>query len=101
LGDAGGGGDLVAGVVVAGDFAEPEDAAVVLGDFDDGAFVVVDGDCVAVGPEVEAVYGFALAAPCIAADDAVSVTALRDPVDRAELVLVFTPPGIVTKSQVR
>src|SRR6185295_15493335 len=58
---------LLGRVVGAVELAEFDDAAVVLGDFDDAAFGVVDGDGLAGGPEVEAVYGFVVLADVLVA----------------------------------
>src|SRR4051812_12561844 len=65
--DGGHGADLLGGIVRAVQFAEFDDAAVVLGDFDDAAFGVVDGDGVAGGPEVQTVYGFVVLADVLVA----------------------------------
>ena len=68
LGDMGGGVDPVGGVVVGGEFAQLEDAALGAGgDFDDFALGVGRGDGVAGGPEVEAVDGFVVLAHVVVA----------------------------------
>ena len=52
------GADAVGGIVFGVGLAQLDNGAVVLRDFDDGAFAVVDVDGFAVGPEVEPVDDF-------------------------------------------
>ncbi len=61
------GADAVGGVVAGAELAQLDDAAVVLRDFDDAAFGVVDGDRFARRPEVEAVDGLVVVADVVVA----------------------------------
>src|SRR5439155_7278874 len=59
--------DAVGGIVAGAQLAQLDDAAVVLRDFDDAAFGVVDGDRLARRPEVEAVDGLVVVAAVVVA----------------------------------
>src|SRR6266403_231105 len=67
LGDLVLGADAVGGIVAGAQLAQLDDAAVVLRDFDDAAFGVVDRDRFASRPEVEAVDGLVVVADVVVA----------------------------------